>query len=189
VIKDVFKAGDLYFNSSDILVMDLYGYYYFKDRTGDTFRWKGENVASAEVEGIVMKVAGLSDCVVYGVDVSSHLDLVKDEKVYEVPFQIPELEGKAGMAAIVDPENRIDLDFLASGIKGSLPPYARPVFIRIMPELPMTGTFKLKKRDLQLEGFDLTKITDPIYVVQRDGSYKRLTNESYEEIKSGKAKL
>jgi solute carrier family 27 (fatty acid transporter), member 1/4 len=170
VIKNVFKHGDMYFNSSDILVMDLFGYYYFKDRTGDTFRWKGENVASAEVEGIVMKVAGLSDCVVYGVD-------------------IPELEGKAGMAAIVDPDNKIDLVSLAAGIKGSLPPYARPVFIRIMAELPMTGTFKLKKRDLQLEGFDITKISDQVYLLQSDGSYKRLTDEKYQEIKSGRAKL
>jgi solute carrier family 27 (fatty acid transporter), member 1/4 len=70
VLRNVFKEGDMYFNSSDILVMDIFGYYYFKDRTGDTFRWRGENVASTEVEGIVMKIAGLSDCVVYGVDVS-----------------------------------------------------------------------------------------------------------------------
>lgn len=69
-MRNVFREGDQFFNSSDILVMDLYGYFYFKDRTGDTFRWKGENVASAEVEGIIMKVAGLNDCVVYGVDVS-----------------------------------------------------------------------------------------------------------------------
>jgi solute carrier family 27 (fatty acid transporter), member 1/4 len=93
------------------------------------------------------------------------------------------------MAAIVDPDSKIDLDKLASGIRSSLPPYARPVFIRTMQEMPMTGTFKLKKRDLQLDGFDLTKVTDPIYLLQNDGSYKRLTNEKYEEIKSGKAKL
>lgn len=93
------------------------------------------------------------------------------------------------MAAIVDPENKLDLENLAAGIKGSLPPYARPVFIRIMPELPMTGTFKLKKRDLQIEGFDITKIKDAIYLLQSDGSYKRLTEEKHEEIKSGRAKL
>lgn len=93
------------------------------------------------------------------------------------------------MAAIVDPEKKLDLVNLAAGIKGSLPPYARPVFIRIMPELPMTGTFKLKKRDLQLEGFDITKIADAIYLLQSDGTYKRLTDEKYEEIKSGRAKL
>lgn len=60
----------MYFNSSDVLVMDVFGYYYFKDRTGDTFRYKGENVSTTEVEGIIMNIAGLSDCVVYGVDVS-----------------------------------------------------------------------------------------------------------------------
>lgn len=99
------------------------------------------------------------------------------------------MEGKAGMAAIVDPNNKLDLKCLAAGLRGSLPPYARPVFIRIMNELPMTGTFKLKKRDLQLEGYDITKITDAVYVVQSDGSYVRLTNEKYEEIRSGRAKL
>lgn len=93
------------------------------------------------------------------------------------------------MAAIVDPENKLDIEHLAAGIKGSLPPYARPVFIRIMPELPMTGTFKLKKRDLQLEGYDITKISDAIYLLQNDGSYKRLDEEKHEEIKSGRAKL
>jgi solute carrier family 27 (fatty acid transporter), member 1/4 len=93
------------------------------------------------------------------------------------------------MAAIVDPTHKIDFEAFAAGIKGSLPPYARPVFLRIMPELPMTGTFKLKKRDLQLEGFDITKITDPVYLLQNDGSYKKLTMERYEEIKSGRGKL
>lgn len=93
------------------------------------------------------------------------------------------------MAAIVDPDNKLDLENLAAGIKGSLPPYARPVFIRIMAELPMTGTFKLKKRDLQLEGFDITKVKDAIYLLQSDGFYKRLNTEKHEEIKSGRAKL
>lgn len=69
MLKNVFKDGDLYFNSGDILVSDIYGFYYFKDRTGDTFRWRGENVATSEVESILMSVAGLNDCVVYGVEV------------------------------------------------------------------------------------------------------------------------
>lgn len=99
------------------------------------------------------------------------------------------MEGKAGMAAIVDPDGKIDLQNLAAGIKGSLPPYARPVFIRIMSELPMTGTFKLKKRDLQLEGYNVNKITDAIYIIQNDGSYKRLSAEKYQQIQSGHAKL
>lgn len=170
VLRNVFKEGDLYFNSSDILVNDIFGYYYFKDRTGDTFRWRGENVASSEVEGVVSKLAGNSDCVVYGVEV-------------------PETEGKAGMAAIVDPEQTIDFAELAAGIKGALPAYARPVFIRILAELPMTGTFKLQKRDLQLEGYDLTKITDPVYLAQSDGTYKRFTDKDFDDVKNGRARL
>lgn len=105
-------------------------------------------------------------------------------------FQVPETEGKAGMAAIVDPEHKLDIENLAAGIKGSLPPYARPVFIRIMAALPMTGTFKLKKRDLQLEGYNITKITDPIYlrwIVQEINSgktrrHKRWTCEAVIEL-------
>lgn len=69
ILRDAFKKGDMYFNSSDILAMDIFGSYYFKDRTGDTYRWRGENVSTSEVEGTIMRVAGLSDCVVYGVDV------------------------------------------------------------------------------------------------------------------------
>lgn len=99
------------------------------------------------------------------------------------------MEGKAGMAAIVDPEKKIDLRNLAAGIRRNLPPYARPVFIRIMGELPMTGTFKLKKRDLQLEGYNVNKISDAIYIVQSDGSYKKLSDEKYQQIQSGHAKL
>lgn len=70
ILRNVFRDGDQYFDSSDVLVMDVYGYYYFMDRTGDTFRYRGENVSTTEVEGIIMKIAGLNDCVVYGVDVS-----------------------------------------------------------------------------------------------------------------------
>lgn len=99
------------------------------------------------------------------------------------------MEGKAGMAAVVDSDGKLDLTKLAAGIKANLPFYARPVFIRTLPELPMTGTFKLKKRDLQLEGYDVTKISDTIYVIQSDGSYKKLTPEKYEEIKSGRVRL
>lgn len=93
------------------------------------------------------------------------------------------------MAAIVDPDSKIDITNLTAGIKGSLPPYARPVFLRIMAELPMTGTFKLKKRDLQLEGYDITKIKDLIYLLQNDGTYKLMSEEQYKEIISGRARL
>jgi solute carrier family 27 (fatty acid transporter), member 1/4 len=93
------------------------------------------------------------------------------------------------MAAVVDPDNKIDIDILAAGIRNNLPVYARPIFIRILPQLPMTGTFKLKKRDLQLEGYDITKIKDKIYILQSDGSYKVMTDEQNTQIKEGLAKL
>lgn len=102
---------------------------------------------------------------------------------------MPNTEGKAGMAAIVDSNINMDLTKLSRGIKSKLPSYSRPVFIRKLRELPMTGTFKLKKRDLQLEGFDVNKIEDPIYVIDGDGSYTKLTKEKYEDIIKGNVKL
>lgn len=93
------------------------------------------------------------------------------------------------MAAIVDPENKLKMEKLSVGIKDSLPAYARPIFIRILPQMPMTGTFKLQKRDLQREGFDITKIPDPIYLLQANGSYQKMSTEQFNAINDGKGKL
>ncbi|XP_020711168.2 long-chain fatty acid transport protein 4 isoform X2 [Athalia rosae] len=163
IIRDVFRKGDRVFNSGDILVMDDFGYFYFKDRTGDTFRWRGENVATSEVEAVISNVVGLRDAAVYGVEV-------------------PGTEGKAGMAAIYDPEHSLNLSELAEAVKHALPAYARPLFVRVLTELSMTGTFKIKKKDLQLEAFDVTKIKDPVYFLDRTGSYVRLTDKLYSDI-------
>ncbi|XP_055624358.1 long-chain fatty acid transport protein 4 [Toxorhynchites rutilus septentrionalis] len=170
VLRDVFSKGDMYFNSGDILVADLFGYYYFKDRTGDTFRWRGENVATSEIEGVITNIVGLKDSAVYGVE-------------------IPGTEGKAGMAAIVDTEGKLDMEQLAAGIRASLPPYARPLFIRVLSEVPMTTTFKLKKRDLQIDGYNITKIKDPIYFLQANGSYQLFKQTDYDVVRSGKGKF
>ncbi|CAH1711812.1 unnamed protein product [Aphis gossypii] len=113
IIKDVFSKGDKVFNSGDVLIRDEYNFYYFKDRTGDTFRWKGENVSTSEVEAAISNIVKLKDCIVYGVE-------------------IPHTEGKAGMVAIVDESNDLDLDKLSAGINKSLPAYARPLFLRIV---------------------------------------------------------
>ena len=102
VLGDVYKKGDLYFRSGDILVMDELGWLYFKDRAGDTFRWKGENVSTMEVEAIVSSVVGLADAVVYGVE-------------------IPDTEGRAGMVAIPDPEGKVNVDELYPGLETRLP--------------------------------------------------------------------
>ena len=99
---------------------DEENYFYFKDRKGDTFRWKGENCSTAEVESVISGVCGLKDATVYGV-------------------QIPGTEGRAGMAAIVDPNGDLDFDVLAKGLAKALPAYARPIFIRILQEMSLTG--------------------------------------------------
>ncbi|XP_011704399.1 PREDICTED: long-chain fatty acid transport protein 4-like, partial [Wasmannia auropunctata] len=169
IIHDVFKKGDRVFNSGDILVMDDLGYFYFKDRTGDTFRWRGENVSTSEVEAVISNVISLKDATVFGVE-------------------IPGNEGKAGMVAIYDPENSMDLKELVGKLKKVLPDYAMPRFIRILSELSMTGTFKLKKKELQQEAFDIKKVKDPIYFLNND-TYVRMTDEHYNNIVQEKIRL
>lgn len=170
IVKDVFHKGDQAFLSGDILVSDEYGNLFFKDRTGDTFRWKGENVSTSEVEAQVSNVAGYRDTVVYGVE-------------------IPHTEGRAGMAAILDIENNVNLDDLAEGLKAVLPAYARPQFIRLLRKVDMTGTFKLKKLDLQKEGYDPNKINDQLFYLSANGKYLKLDSEAYENIYNGKVRF
>lgn len=169
VIEDVFVKGDKYFITGDILVMDELGYMYFKDRTGDSFRWKGENVASAEVEAAVCAILGLRDVAVYGVEVAG-------------------AEGRAGMAAIVDPEDSVSMDALAQGVDKMLPAYARPVFVRKVPALEMTGTYKVKKYVLQKEAFDPAVVKDPLFI--RTGkTYAPFAAQDMQDLQSGKIRL
>ncbi|KAL4717510.1 hypothetical protein ACJJTC_000659 [Scirpophaga incertulas] len=171
MVRNVKNLGDVYFNTGDIMVMDHLGYFYFKDRTGDTFRWRGENVSTAEVEGIVSTLAGLKDAVVYGV-------------------KVPHVEGKAGMVAIADPDQKLDLTNLAKGLKTSLPPYARPLFMRIMPEPPLTATFKLKKKELMEQSFHLNIHEDPLFFLnQNTGEFVPLTQDVYDDIINGTIRL
>ncbi|KAL3225408.1 hypothetical protein MRX96_025836 [Rhipicephalus microplus] len=171
VYKDVFKKGDLAFASGDLLVMDEFGYLFFKDRTGDTFRWKGENVSTSEVEGVVARIAGLTDCAIYGVE-------------------IPGSEGKAGMAAICDPEGKLDLKAFLRDVRNALPAYAIPLFIRVVKDLEATGTYKIKKVDLQKQQYDIDLIDDPMYFLDLIANeYVPLTREVYEKIQKGEARV
>nr|AII21954.1 fatty acid transport protein 3 [Sesamia inferens] len=171
MVRNVRAEGDCYFNTGDVLVMDHYGYFYFKDRTGDTFRWRGENVSTAEVEGVISTLVGLKDAVVYGV-------------------KIPNTEGRAGMAAIADPEKSLDFTSLAKGLQSKLPVFARPLFVRILPESPLTATFKLKKKDLMEQGFDVGIISDPLYFLdQKTGEYVPLTQKLYDDLMQGFVRL
>ncbi|XP_023328130.1 long-chain fatty acid transport protein 4 [Eurytemora carolleeae] len=163
IIRNVWKKGDMCFRSGDILVMDYEGWLYFKDRKGDTFRWRGENVSTTEVEGVIAKLLDNVSNVVYGVEV-------------------PGSEGKAGMAAI-QTGNSIDLDKLCEGLKKELPSYARPIFIRLVKHLDITGTYKLQKTELQKEGFDVERIQDEIYFMgPKDVGYRRLDSETYKNL-------
>lgn len=171
ISHSVFKKGDTAYLSGDVLIMDKYGHMYFKDRTGDTFRWKGENVSTTEVEGTLSRLLDMKDVVVYGVEV-------------------PGAEGKAGMAAIADPSQSSDLEMLVKDMEKALPPYARPVFLRFLPEVNKTGTFKFQKTDLRRDGFDPSTVSDRLFFLDSSrGRYVPLDDELYRSIIAGKVKL
>jgi len=170
ILKNAFRNGDCWFRSGDVLVRDELGYFYFRDRKGDTFRWKGENCSTAEVESIISSITGLRGTVVFGVEV-------------------PHADGRAGMAVISDPDGSLDLNQLAEGVSKSLPSYARPVFVRIInTEIDMTGTYKLKKNTYQKEAFDLRQFNDKMYILVR-GKYVEFTEQQFEEIQNGTMRL
>jgi len=171
IAENVFTRGDTAFLTGDVLVMDEDGYMYFKDRTGDTFRWRGENVSTAEVEATISNIVKLKDACVYGVEV-------------------PGAEGRAGMAAIVDDQHNIDLVHLHKELCKKLPAYARPLFIRLLNKVDQTGTFKLKKVDYRKDGFNPAKTSDKMfYLNAKQGGYLPIDEKSYEEIKLGKVRL
>ncbi|NWI15875.1 S27A4 protein, partial [Crypturellus soui] len=171
IARDVFSKGDAAYLTGDVLVMDQYGYMYFRDRTGDTFRWKGENVSTTEVEGTLSRILNLTDVVVYGVE-------------------IPGTEGKAGMAAIADPENSCDLASFAAELRKALPTYAQPIFLRFLHEVSKTSTFKFQKVELRKQGFDPALVQDRLYFLDsRQGRYLPLDQETFERIQSGQQKL
>jgi fatty-acyl-CoA synthase len=143
ILRSVFAPGDAWYRTGDIMRMDESGFYYFVDRIGDTFRWKGENVATSEVAEAITSFPGISDANVYGVPV-------------------PGTEGRAGMAAVVAEEG-VDLVALRRHLTGRLPAYACPLFLRIQREIEVTATFKHKKSDLVREGYNPASATDAIY--------------------------
>ena len=133
ILRDVFKKGDSWFRTGDLMRKDERGYFYFVDRVGDTFRWKGENVSTSEVSEAINSFPGIVDANVYGVTIAGR-------------------EGRAGMAAIVY-QGGCDLKALHAHLRTHLPDYARPLFLRIQEEIDVTGTFKQKKVDLVKDGF------------------------------------
>ena len=170
VFKNPFGKGESWLNTGD-LIRNI-GYYHaqFVDRLGDTFRWKGENVSTSEVEDVISSVMQVEHTSVYGVE-------------------IPGTNGRAGMASIFTKESCSNFDFetLLLKLKMNLPQYAIPKFIRFLCELSTTSTFKIKKSNTKQEGFDIKKIEDPIYILlPGNKEYIPLSKTIYENIGKGK---
>jgi fatty-acyl-CoA synthase len=172
ILRDAFAKGDAWFRSGDLVKKDALGYFYFVDRIGDTFRWKGENVATSQVSETITVFPGVAQATVYGVT-------------------IPGQDGRAGMAAIVlDPQAPFDPEAFRTHLHRSLPDYARPLFIRVRPTLDVTGTFKQRKVDLVKEGFDPAQVTEPLFFDHPgEGRFVAVDPGLYDSIRSRRLRL
>ena len=170
ILRDVFEPGDVWIRTGDLMREDEQGYFYFVDRIGDTFRWKGENVATREVSEAICIFSGVKHANVYGVTV-------------------PATEGRAGMATLVT-DDELDLADFRKHLMNCLPPYARPLFLRIRKSMDLTGTFKYSKTDLVHQGFNPAASNDAIYFNDLEsGAFKRLNQPLYERIQRGDLRL
>jgi fatty-acyl-CoA synthase len=172
LIRDCFVKGDVYLRTGDLLRRDRACYYYFVDRIGDTFRWKGENVATAEVAELLNGAPGVSETAVYGV-------------------KVPGTEGRAGMALVVlAPGAAFDPDAYYAFAAETLPSYARPLFVRLAERMDVTGTLKQTKVRLQDEGYDPERIGDRLYFRDdRAGTYVPLDAALKRRIDEGETSL
>jgi fatty-acyl-CoA synthase len=166
ILRNVFEPGDAWFRTGDLMRKDEKGYFCFVDRIGDTFRWKGENVATAEVAEAICAFPRVKEANVYGVT-------------------IPGTDGRAGMAALVADED-LDLAAFRTHLIDRLPDYARPIFLRLRRELPVTATFKHAKTDLARDGYDPAATTDLIYFSDPEReAFVRLDKALYDRIQTG----
>ncbi|WP_257169750.1 long-chain-acyl-CoA synthetase [Bradyrhizobium sp. SRS-191] len=170
ILRNVFAEGDAWFRTGDLMRQDEQGFFYFVDRVGDTFRWKGENVATSEVNDAILQCPGVVEASTYGV-------------------AVPGSDGRAGMAALVV-EKDFDLAMLSSELARRLPAYAQPVALRITPSLQSTETFKQKKPQLMRDGFDPSIVSEPLYIREAaTGAYHPLDADLHALIATGKVRL
>jgi fatty-acyl-CoA synthase len=169
ILRDVFEKGDAYFRTGDLMKRDREEFFYFIDRIGDTFRWKGENVATSEVAGALSSFPGVKEVNVYGV-------------------AVPGAEGRAGMAQLVVGDG-FDIKALAAHVDDQLPTAARPLFVRLQKEIETTGTFKYRKMDLVEAGFDPEKTKVATYYKNPKTGYVKITKPLLEKLDSGEMKL
>jgi fatty-acyl-CoA synthase len=170
ILRDVFAPGDAWYRTGDLMRRDEQGFFYFVDRVGDTFRWKGENVSTTEVAAVIAACPGVTDAAVYGVSVAG-------------------TEGRAAMAALVAGPD-FDLGELRRALVARLPDYARPLFIRIVSAIELTGTFKLQKQELARAGYDPAGMSDELYIDDAaQGAYVRLDEALHQRLQAGKLRL
>jgi fatty-acyl-CoA synthase len=170
ILRDVFAKGDAWFRTGDLMMRDEAGFFHFVDRLGDTFRWKGENVATSEVNEAILECPGIIDATTYGVVVEG-------------------ADGRAGMAAIVIGAG-FDLAEFADHLARRLPPYACPVFVRISSALDNTETFKQKKQELIRAGFDPRRVADPLFFRDpKSGDFLPLDADGYAQLSEGAIRL
>ncbi len=170
ILRNVFKEGDAWYRTGDLMRRDEGGFYYFVDRVGETYRWKGENVSTAEVLTALMGSSGVRDGVVYGV-------------------AVPGADGRAGTAALVV-DGKFDLAAFRADVALRLPAYARPVFLRLVRKVDSNSTYKACKQALIEQGFDPGRIADPLYFNDpRTQAYVTLDSELFEAISSGRLRI
>ncbi|SNS86336.1 long-chain-acyl-CoA synthetase [Pseudomonas segetis] len=167
ILRNVFKKGDAWYNSGDLMRDIGCKHAQFVDRLGDTFRWKGENVSTTEVESTLSTFPGIEDAVVYGVEING-------------------TNGRCGMAALrLAPESDFDGEALARYLDAELPSYAAPLFIRLLDQVETTGTFKYKKTDLKNAGYDPRHVQDPLFArLPGSNSFTPVTPELYQALTS-----
>ena len=164
ILQNVFKTGDQYFNTGDLITLHDNNWLSFADRVGDTYRWKSENVSTMEVAAILNNASGVMDCNVYGVQVDS-------------------AEGKAGMAAMNVSDEFSFISFIEH-VNKNLNAFQKPYFLRLTKEMQTTGTFKHQKEDLKKQGFNPSLIKDKLYFLQKD-NYVEIDQALYNRIHSG----
>jgi fatty-acyl-CoA synthase len=170
IIRNVFEPGDSWFRAGDLMRKDERGFFYFVDRIGDTFRWKGENVATSEVSEAICAFPGVKQASVYGVNV-------------------PGTDGRAGMAALVF-DGELHLSAFRDHLINRVPNYACPLFLRLRNEMEVTGTFRYRKADLMRQGYDPTETTDTIFFNHPDQEgFVRLDKALFDRIQTGQIRL
>ena len=167
IVRDAFSDGDAWFVSGDLMLDQGLKHASFVDRLGDTFRWKGENVATTEVEAAISARPEVDQAVVYGV-------------------AVPDADGKAGMAAIrLHDKSDFDGAALAEHLRDSLPSYAVPLFIRLSKELEHTSTYKSRKTELRAQAFDTSTFDDPLYVLSKEKGYVPFYDGAENDVVAG----